>query len=127
MQSPTGTREVLVARVKPHEDIVHAAKSFAWPKICAPRWSAPESGSWSARLRVADWVVEVLAPAVEVNAVVGEVRTDARGVPAATLTATFVGESGQVHGGELVCGANPAVAITYELFLEPIRAGEEAE
>ncbi|MEV0700497.1 PPC domain-containing DNA-binding protein [Saccharopolyspora sp. NPDC050389] len=126
VQTPTGTREVLVARVKPNEDIVQAVEKLCLARDFRAALVRASVGSLvGARLRVADRVIEVPGPAVEVIALVGEVRTDARGVPAATLTATLVGESGQVFGGELISGANP-VAITYELFLEPIPAGEEA-
>ncbi|MBB5158077.1 PCC domain-containing protein [Saccharopolyspora phatthalungensis] len=126
VQTPAGRRKVLVARIKPNEDIVQAVEKLCLAEDFRAALVRASVGSLvGARLRVGDRVIAVPGPAVEVIALIGEVRTDARGVPTATLTATLVGESGQVYGGELVSGANP-VAITYELCLEPIRADDEA-
>jgi predicted DNA-binding protein with PD1-like motif len=124
VHATTGPREVLVARVKPNEDIVQAVEKLCLAKgFPAVLVRAGVGSLVGARLRVADRVVEVPGPAVEVTGLIGEVRSDARGTPTATLTATLVDDEGRVHGGELISGANP-VAITYELCLEPVQAND---
>jgi predicted DNA-binding protein with PD1-like motif len=113
-------RQLLLARIKPNEDVVQAVEKLCLSEGLTSCLVRASVGSLvGAQLRVGERIVAVAGPAVEVVALVGRVSTDVRGVPTARLTATLVDEAGQVYGGELVSGAN-LVAITYELCLEPV-------
>lgn len=61
--------------------------------------------------------VEILGPAVEILALLGEVRPDENGKPCASLSGTVGDPSGRVFGGRFVRGKN-RVCVTAEVVFQ---------
>lgn len=113
------TGRICYTHVRPNEDLVQAVEkvallhgfrsAFVRGSLGSLSDACLESGNGTSK--------ELQGPAIEVLAVVGEVRSDADGTPLAALSGTVADRDGRVWGGRFVSGRNP-VCMTFELVLE---------
>ena len=113
------TGRIAYTRVRPNEDLVQAVEKVALQHGFRSAFVRGSLGSLSdACLEGHDGTTkELRGPAVEVLAVVGEIRSDADATPQAILSGAVADTQGRVWGGRFVSGRNP-VCMTFELVLE---------
>jgi predicted DNA-binding protein with PD1-like motif len=113
------TGRICYTHVRPNEDLVQAVEKVALLHGFRSAFVRGSLGSLSdACLESRNGTSkELQGPAIEVLAVVGEVRSDADGTPLAALSGTVADTDGRVWGGRFVSGRNP-VCMTFELVLE---------
>lgn len=120
---PGRTTRVVYARLLPNEDLVAGVEKLCLANGIYDGLVRASLGSLTdACLRTAEnRDIELAGPAIEVLFLSGEVRSDAQGVPTATLSGLVADTQGRTYGGVFVAGRNP-VCITFELSLEEWRA-----
>lgn len=113
------TGRISYTHVRPNEDLVQAVEKIALLHGFRSAFVRGSLGSLSdACLETRDGTLkELRGPAIEVLAVVGEVRSDADGTPRAALSGAVADTDGRVWGGRFASGRNP-VCMTFELVLE---------
>ncbi len=113
----TGGGRLVVARVRPNEDICTALETICRRHGMRQAVVRASLGSLvGARFTGG---TDVTGPATEVLVRAGRIRTDATGEPRAELDLIVVDMQGAVREGWLVRGENP-VCITFELMLEAL-------
>ena len=123
VSEPGRTTRVVYARLLPNEDLVAGVEKLCLASGIYDGLVRASLGSLTdACLRTAeDRDIELTGPAIEVLFLSGEIRSDAQGVPIATLSGLVADTQGETYGGVFVAGRNP-VCITFELSIEEWRA-----
>jgi uncharacterized protein len=113
------TGRIAFTRVRPNEDLVQTVEKVALLHGFHSAFVRGSLGSLTDACLESHvgTLRELKGPAIEVLAVVGEVRSDADGTPRAALSGTVADTNGRVWGGRFVSGRNP-VCMTFELVLE---------
>jgi len=110
---------VAYARIAPNEDLVLSVEKLCLSQGFRNAFVRGALGSLvDACLETRDGkYLTVRGPAVEIVSLAGEVREQADGSLAASLSGVVADCEGRVHGGPFVAGANP-VCMTFEVTLE---------
>ncbi len=115
---PTTSRRAVVSRVKPGEDVVHAAIQICQAHGFGTAVVRASLGSLvGACLRARDAMVHVDGPATEVISLTGRLRDGGSSGYDGELSVILVDRHAVVHAGQLVPGRN-LVAVTFELLVE---------
>ena len=110
---------LVYARIAANEDLAAAVEKVCLDQGIGHGFVRGSLGSLTdaVLLGAGERRIELRGPAIEVLSLTGEVRSEADGVPRATLAGVVADALGRIHAGRFAPGLNP-VCVTFELALE---------